>query len=243
MPKTDYMSKFHREWECNEMSAAVWKMELQKAIDHLAKHDAKNALACLKTAMEDCPVQSTKDLSRILFFLGITFKKLGMTNSAIKSWVVAQKIQKTKYSEKMIDRFANEYGMSKQKTSELDDWKAFYSIHAERYIRTKRSGRFGTLAERDMIRDLILEYWKELRSSGILEGKGPEEKKVLFRNVTIVFPFFVVPKRLDDPYVYVNFRKNSGKSTNDTCFCGSGLSFSVCCGRTPGEEELPNGLF
>ena len=170
-------------------------------------------------------------------------KKLGLKDSALKCWNAGRRIRKNGHSGKMFNRFANGYGMAKQNTEELDDWKAFYSVHLERYLLSKRSRRIGTDAERDMIRDLIADHWERLKESGTLTGKTCEEKMALFRREKIVFPFFMVPNSLGDAIVPVHFNEKRKMRCADRCQCGSGLPFYMCCGRTPGVDELLNGLF
>ncbi len=59
-------------------------------------------------------------------------------------------------------RFTNCYGMERQDTTEADDWQAFSSIQTARYLLGKNKRTFATLAEKDMIGDLIRDSWQEL---------------------------------------------------------------------------------
>jgi len=222
---------------------SCWLSELHRGIEYLSKHSPDKALVCFKNALEYCPVSNTADLAKIFFYLGVTFKKLGMQNYAVKFWSAGRKIDKTGLSSKMFTRFANDYGMAKQKSIELDDKKAFFSVQLERYLETKHSKKIGTMAEQDMIKDLLEDYWKEIKGSKILQGMAASEKYRYFKKVKIIFPFFFVPENKGNPLVPVNFRKKTRIKDDDRCFCGSGLPYYCCCGRTPGEEELLNGLF
>jgi len=143
----------------------------------------------------------------------------------------------------MLRRFSNGYGMVRQPSPELDDLYAFYSVQLDRYLRTKPSRKIGTFAERDMIWDLLLEYWRKLKTSGKLAGKCPEEKLSLFRRTTVFFPSFVEPDWGDPSVIPVNFVRKQRLSAAERCICGSGLPYLMCCGRTHGADELLTGSF
>jgi hypothetical protein len=222
-----------------------WTVYLQRGKEHLARHSPDKALDDLKTALELCPVESTKNLSKVLFYLGIALTKLGCANSALKCWLTSQKLHKTSYATKMIKRFSNEYGMIKQQTELLDDWKAFYSIQLAKYLRTKKNNEFTNTAEKDMIDDLIRDYWNTLNDMDLLASKTHEEKVRLFKRVKIVFPFVLdrTAEAVSSDIISVDFREKQSLAPTDRCFCGSGLRFGMCCGRTPGEDELQCGIF
>ena len=95
------------------VSMDTWKLHFKKGKESLAKHCPRNALRELQIALEQCPTKENSSLAKIMFYIGITLKKLGAPNGAVKSWVVAQKLNKTGYSAKMLKRFVNEYGMTK----------------------------------------------------------------------------------------------------------------------------------
>lgn len=220
----------------------VWQGKLHRGIEYLSKHDPRKALGCFQKALEECPADQSADLAKIFLYIGLALKKLGMLDSALRSWNVGRKLEPHGFSGKLFERFANAYGMQKQRTEEMDDWKAFYSVHLERYLQHKRSGRIGTEAEKDMIHDLIFDYWTDFSRTGILRGKSAREKMVLFRSVKILFPFFVVPEKLEERVIPVHFTEKKRISAGDLCFCGSNLPYFLCCGRTPGEEELLHGF-
>ncbi len=180
----------------------------------------------------------------MLYLLGCTLNKLGMRNCALKSWSTARRLYKNGFASRCILRYANNYGMAKQETSIEDDWKAFYSVQLYRYIRTKRTRRVGTEAERDMIVDLISDGWRSLLARYRLAGLTSEEKMALFRSVRIIFPAFHFSEATDDEpaTIPVDFGRKRRIGVDDHCFCGSGLPYKLCCGRIPGEEELLSGI-
>ncbi len=127
---------------------------------------------------------------------------------------------------------------------EEDDWLAFSSIQTARYLMGKNKRTFSTMAEKDMIADLIHDHWIVLVSSGELEGKSSCDKLNFFRKVSIVFPTAGLGEpRLDSQVIGVNFQTQKKVELGDRCLCGSGLPFALCCGRTPANEELLTGIF
>ncbi|MGA2479089.1 MAG: SEC-C domain-containing protein [Spirochaetia bacterium] len=134
--------------------------------------------------------------------------------------------------------------MERQDTGEADDWQAFSSIQTARYLLGKNKRTFATLAEKDMIGDLIRDSWQELVDAGTLDKKSGCEKMEIFRSVRIVFPSIVLAEpRASSPVIAVNFQTKMKVKLSDRCLCGSGLPYIICCGRTPGKEELMSGIF
>ena len=168
---------------------------------------------------------------------------MGMNGCALKSWSAAQRLNKSLYAGKLLRRYTNDYGMAKQSCSEQDDWKAFYSVQLTGYLSTKKSGRLGTNAEKDMIWDLIREAWREFMTVSDTGTLSSEEKMAMYRAVRIIFPTFSVPHPEDSKTeIAVNFAKQRKLAPGDLCYCGSGLSYKMCCGRALGIDELNFGL-
>ncbi len=144
----------------------------------------------------------------------------------------------------MLARLTNSYGMERQDSEEEDDWRAFSSIQTARYLMGKNKRTFSTLAEKDMIDDLIRDHWVTLVRTGELAGKSSCDKLGFFRKVNIVFPGAGTPETQLDPQVIgVNFQTHKKVELGERCLCGSGLPFALCCGRTPANEELLTGIF
>ena len=198
----------------------TWQSDIKKGVRHLSRHQPDKALGFFCKALERCPVAQSRSLSRLLFYLGVTLRRLGCVDSAVKSWLLSYKLTKDSFSLKMIQRYANTYGMAKQADEERDDWRAFFSLQLSRYLVTKKHKRFSCDAERDMVRDLIYDHWLQLKKRHLLSGKSPEEKEKLFQAVKIVFPFVVVPDQLIHPVVHVDFRHNRKVELHDRCPCG-----------------------
>ncbi len=219
-------------------------MYFDKGLASLARHNPAQAIHFLQMAMEMCPASRSRELYRICLFLGIALRRMGFSQSAIKSWTSCQRLNKRGHTRKMLARLTNSYGMERQASEEEDDWRAFSSIQTARYLMGKNKRTFSTLAEKDMISDLIRDHWADLLDSGELQGKSSCEKMSYFRKVSIVFPGTGAHGAWQDPYVIgVNFQTRRKVELGERCLCGSGLSFALCCGRTPADEELLSGIF
>ncbi len=198
----------------------------------------------LQKALDDCPTSDTRGLYQICFYLGIALRRVGYPQSAIKSWTACLRLNKRGHMRRMLSRFTNCYGMDRQASAEGDDWQAFSSIQIARYLLCKNKRVFSTLAEQDMIRDLVRDSWIDLSLSGTLGGKTSCEKLEAFREVRIVFPSIVLAEpHANGPVIAVNFQSKQKVELNDRCSCGSGLPYFLCCGRIPGREELLSGVF
>ena len=219
-------------------------MQLKRGLGALSKHHPAEAVHLLQQALESCPPSRTQELHRICFFLGIALRRLGFSQSAIKSWISCQRLNKRGHTRKMLLRLTNGYGMERQETVEGDDWQAFYSIQAARYLLNKNKRTFSVEAEKDMIGDLIKDSWSQLVTSGVLADKTSCDKLEVFRSVMIVFPTTIAAEPMaGEPVITVNFGTGRKVALTDRCICGSGLPFVQCCGRTPGKEELLSGIF
>ena len=220
----------------------TWERYFNRGKDSLSRHNPEQAIKELQLAIESCSPGEHSKLAKVLFYTGITLKKLGVPNGAAKSWIVAQKLKKSGKCTKMIKRFVNQYGMERQADSLLDDWKAFEAIQIKRYLDRKRARYFVTEAERDMIEKLISDHWQNITAKVTLTDLGKEKKLKLFREIRIVFPYFHMPEDFEtEKEIPVDFGKKRRIRPNDRCFCGSGSRYSQCCGRTIGVDELLSG--
>jgi hypothetical protein len=226
------------------MLEGIWARHYDRGLGSLARHRPAEAVKALQTALEECPPSKSRDLYKICLFLGVALQRVGFPQSAIKSWISCQRLNKRGPTRKMLSRYTNCYGMERQGSSEADDWQAFSSIQTVRYILGKNKRTFSTRAEQDMIRDLIKDSWNELRRTTDFSTMSGCEKLEAFRAVRIVFPTVVLAEpHLDGPVITVNFQTKQKVGLTDRCSCGSGMPFMLCCGRTPGKEELLSGSF
>lgn len=219
-----------------------WERSFSNGKRHLAHHRPRPAIDYFRKALRSCPVENRQDLAKILFYLGISLRKVGLPSSALKSWVTTRNVSKRGYVGRMADRFINDYGMLRQMTAEMDDWNAFYAVQLKKYLQSKRSRKIGSQAEKDMIWDLIYEYWLGMRHSGVLGGKSNAEKLALFSDVEIIFPYFDTHPFAKE-VIQVDFFSKERPNVDDPCPCRSGLAYGKCCGRIPADEELLYGLF
>ena len=153
------------------MKPASWGMDFDRGLGELSRHRPAQAVRSLQKALSDCPPSRTSDLYSISFYLGVALRRLGYSQSAIRSWLSAQRLHKRGHIRRILARITNGYGMEKLACEELDDWAAFASVHLLRYLGTKNRHGFATEAERDMVMDLIRDHWKGLGGSGALAGK------------------------------------------------------------------------
>jgi tetratricopeptide (TPR) repeat protein len=219
-----------------------WQTDLHRGIRHLSKHDSGGAVLCFTKALQACPVYRTEDLGKVLYYLGIALKRLGLSNSAVRSWIAAHRTKRQRHTQEILKRFANSYGMAKQGCQEQDDWQAFYSMQLLRYLRGFNRRAISDDSERKMLEEVIRSYWERLKAGGALEGRSPAEKSEIFKATCIDFPLFF-QGGLPDPVVRVDFASGRKLRPGDRCFCGSGLPYLACCGRTPGADELMIGIF
>jgi hypothetical protein len=226
------------------MAYAAWLRHYGRGLTSLARHRASDAVKSLQEALEQCPPSRSRDLYKICLFLGVALQRAGFPQSAIKSWTSCQRLNKRGPTRKMLSRYTNCYGMERQGSSDADDWQAFSSIQIARYLMGKNKRAFSTEAEHDMILDLIRDSWGELRSSVDMREMSSCGRLEAFRAVRIVFPA-VLPAEpvMQDPVIAVNFQTKQRVRLADRCSCGSGMPFMLCCGRTPGREELLSGSF
>lgn len=218
--------------------AEVWQIAYSRGKTFLAKHRLEGAMKSFEAAIASCPVDRAKELSKIMYYLGVTLNRLGMSSCALKSWSTAHRLYRKGYAGVFLRRFSNGYGMAKQESEQLDDWKAFHAVQLARYLSMKKSRQLGTDAEKDVIWELIVDGWKEIQNSFELSALSTGEKLKLFRAFEIVFPSFTVPENAGEEPIAVDFARKKKLDLDDHCFCGSGLPYRLCCGRTPGEDEL-----
>ncbi|RQW05912.1 MAG: hypothetical protein EH225_03990 [Calditrichaeota bacterium] len=221
-----------------------WKKELKKGKQFLADKELIKALKCFESAVNNCPVTSAAGLEKSLFFLGITLKRLGRTESALRCWHMGKHLISESKSRRMIREHSNRYGMYVQTESEQDEDKiAFISLQLERYFKTKKAQRFCSEAERDVILDILQTYWSEMLSDGEIHHFSLDEKIRFFREQPVVFPVADIDslRNPSNEIIYTDFEKGTRQSMTDLCPCGSGMLFSQCCGRIISPIELESG--
>lgn len=232
-----------------------WLIDYHRGLRWLAHHRPLRALIYLERALLSIPTQRSRtfsrrpsrraELAKLFYYFGVALAHAHFHNRSIGSLVEAARLEKRGHLRLALLHRTNCYGMARQRSSQLDDKYAFFGIHLARYLRSKQSHRLGTKAEIDMIGDLIEEYWHALRSSYDLGRLNTAQKRMLFRETPVVFPFFSVPQELGSRTghreVSVDFHRGVRLRPGDRCSCGSGLPFRVCHGRIPGLDELVSG--
>jgi hypothetical protein len=206
-----------------------WIIYYKQGLRRLAQHEPHLALKAFHAAVSVCPVTRGSQLARILYYTGVTLKKMGVHDGAVRTWAISKKLRKAVPVLHYMRWFSNEYGMARQDFVDMDDWRAFYAVHLKRYLKLKKSHCLDTCAEEDMIRDLIYDAWVILKDSGSLKEMAAEEKLIAFQEVSITFPLFQQP---DGIWLGENHPMSEAALLDFACPCGSGQPFLACCGRT-----------
>jgi len=206
----------------------------------LSRHNPEEALKLFRQALELCPSEDAEGVTRILFYTGISLQKLGYSGCAVRSWSAAVRLRKGGACRRMVERLTNAYGMPRR---EDEDFQAFSSIQQTRYLGSRRLGKFGSDAEKDVVLDMIRSAWEELRRQNDLSGLSVEEKIRLFNRELIIFPYLECPDQWEDNTICVDFRREKRVEAADPCPCGSGRAYGSCCGRILSPDELEFGLF
>jgi hypothetical protein len=219
---------------------------VQKGLKALAHHRPDIALTTLREAVDAIPPACSEELSKALYWLSVALLRLDQKDLAIKSLASAQKIRRRGFARRVYLRNINEYGMPKQPTSELDDFYAFMSIQMAAYLVKKPARKFESFPERETILKILLDGWKVLKDSEEFQIGDCGEKLFAFRAFKPRFPDFGFSGS-SSRLVRASFGKHGPYDIAATaaradltrrCSCGSGLSFSQCCGRVQGLREI-----
>lgn len=217
-----------------------WKLYFKQGRELNSSDNFEQAQKLLEAALDGCPDEESELACEIVFEIGRSFFGRGKRGAGIGSMLEAVRMgHEEEHTENMMHALVNEYGMPVQKDPVSDDRAAFTAIHVMRYLYSKKSGKFGTLAERDMIMELVSDAWSDFKERVSLAGLRTLQKISRFREYVIFFPTFNVPddiKKSGEHVIYADFG-------NDLCSCGSGLPYMWCCGRIKSVDELENGLF
>lgn len=218
---------------------------IRVGLRELARHRPDLALAPLRAAVDGTPAACADELSRALYWLSVALLRLDRKELALKSLASAQKLRRRGIARHVYLKRANEYGMPRRPSAELDDFYAFASIRLADYLTRKPRSRFDSEAEREAVMKMVAESWKVLRTSGKLAGLECGSKLQLFRSGE----FGQTPLGMK---AFASRGGNSqiapartrilsaafGSSAAAPCVCGSGLPYHQCCGRTKSLGEL-----
>jgi hypothetical protein len=197
----------------------------------LSGHRPDLALRSFRAAADACPARRAGELSSYLYWLAVALLRLDRPELALKSLASAQKLRPKGHARAAYLHRSNEYGMCKRATPELDDFYAFYSIQAGRFLARKPEGRFESNAEKDLVTRLIGDSWRNLLRSGALNDKKTASKLSLFMQMSVSYPLFALESAAPGRVIGADFRRGRRIKGDDRCCCGSGLSYSQCCGR------------
>ena len=166
------------------------ELDFRAGMRSLAEHRPDLALHSLRAAADDCPASDPAELCRDLYWLAQALLRLDRPELAVKSLASAQKLRPRGFARRLYLRRVNDYGMCRRSSVELDDFYAFYSLHACAFLNRKPNGRFDSNAEKDAVTRLIGDAWRNLLRSGKLDGLSSGKKLALFKSWKMAFPFF-----------------------------------------------------
>jgi len=219
---------------------ADWKQYFRQGVEQNLCDNFEQAQKLLEAAFDGCPDEESELACEIVFEIGRSFFGRRKRGAGIGSMLEAVKMgHEEAHTENMMRALVNEYGMPVQKDPLGDDRSAFTAIHVMRYLYSKKSGKFGTLAERDMIMELVSDAWSDFKERVRLDGLRTRVKISRFREYVIFFPTFRVPEEINSGSEHIIYADFGG----DLCSCGSGLPYMWCCGRIKSVDELENGGF
>ena len=76
------------------MHNGPWALHYDRGLGSLARHRPAEAVKSLQTALEECPPSKSQDLYKICLYLGVALQRVGFPQSAIKSWISCQRLNK-----------------------------------------------------------------------------------------------------------------------------------------------------
>ncbi|MBN1241820.1 MAG: tetratricopeptide repeat protein [Spirochaetales bacterium] len=205
----------------------------------LALHRDLEALRLLRAAVDELG-PGDRLLSQRLYWLGIALLRLGRRDLAVKSLASAQKLAPRGHARSLYGRLVNGYGMAKSSCEDHDDFRAFYSVQAERYLGGRTA--FRDEIEREAVSHALAGAWIGIVASGLLDDLDCAGKLQLYRKIDAGIPSVLAETRDSRAHVIpVDFRRDRRIGPADRCSCGSGLPWRLCCGRTVSPSEHPRG--
>ncbi|MFH2113602.1 MAG: SEC-C domain-containing protein [Spirochaetota bacterium] len=210
----------------------------------LKKHDPARALPLMREAVAACPVALHYELARRLYWLSMVLFKLGRDGPAVKALASAQKLDRRGHGRAVYNRKVNGYGMPRASCTEHDDYKAFFSIQVGRYLSGVPGRRFTSQEELEEILRLIAAAWLSLGKDSVQSAGSCADKLDAFREVRMEFPALrerSTPFLAASRTLAANFRTGEPVFADSRCPCGSGLTYSRCCGRLRMPFELDFG--
>lgn len=148
------------------------KKLLQEGKDLLFSQKAHEAMNRFKKALEVCESQNNLEMGEILFYLGLAFKNMGHKGYARRCWLNAFQVR----------------DIHNEGNSQNAEWGMFHSIQLSRYLSQKMDFQFDTLAEGDMVHDLIKITWLEICTLPQFKSMSSDERVNYYYTITIVFP-------------------------------------------------------
>jgi len=215
----------------------MFENDFSQAVNLYEENRLKEAIDAFHSLLKKSSADD--ELSKIFYYLGNIFMECGMRCEALSTWKSSLRVLSSPPVKKRVLSIINSYGMVRTDKSVNDDFKAFSSIQLKKYLNGKINSRFGSLAEADMVMELLFEGWSRFQEEYNLLGINPEKKLFLFRGFKIDFPI-----KIDEGATIIefNFRTKEVVKGEELCSCGSGLPYFGCCGAVEEPSVYLNGL-
>ncbi|HOX92123.1 MAG TPA: hypothetical protein PLC54_04315 [Spirochaetales bacterium] len=222
----------------NSENSRSARLHFNAGMRALQKHNPARALPLLRSAVDELGPESRALLSKHLYWLAIALFKLGKNELHIKALASAQKLAPRGRIRNAYCRASNGYGMSRAACAEHDDYRAFFAVHIERYLRTVSGGAFSSKEEQEAIMTLIAQAWLRVKDDVLRGSPDCGQKLAAFRSVQLAFP--VLTERTACRVLVGDFDTTNAAMR---CECGSGLPRARCCGRVSVHRQAQPGSF
>lgn len=211
----------------------------EKSEKHKLYEGYRKQLGQYRQMLASCSGENEAEVAELFTRIGHLLLRLGLKEQALSSWRSSLRLQPAHEVREKVLELLNQYGMIRCGSRREDDFKAFASVQIGKYLSRKSKRCFGTLAEADMVMDLISDYWYELERSERLMRMDCSDKVFFFREIRIEFP---ICNDQSDQCIAYDFRGRRVMEPGDSCHCESGLPYYACCGAIVDPADYINGL-
>ncbi|OQY34688.1 MAG: hypothetical protein B6241_03880 [Spirochaetaceae bacterium 4572_59] len=132
--------------------------------------------------------------------------------------LITEKTQFHQFPEKVIDKLGS-IGIPCPLKREENDRRIFFAIQIDRYLKRKIQKRFCSEAEKDVIEDIISDYWEYIKDD-LRFDSDDESKNEIYYACIIVFPYFVAE---EDNIIPVDFASKSVLHYSHIYMCENNL--------------------
>ena len=217
----------------------MFDQEFILAVKSYEEGRLEESLYSFHSLLKECPFEEDEYLSQIFSYLGHILLDFGMDRQALSSLKKSLRASSCDSIKKEVLSLINSYGMIRNNNSFEDDFKAFISIQIKKYLEIKHQHRFGSKAEADMVMELLLDAWDEIKPLTTSMHSNLLNKLKVFKGYKIDFPIMSVN---ESTVIVFNFTTKRVQKREDECICGSGLPYYACCGSVKEPKDYFLGL-